>query len=385
MLKNTAMKVVWLGFFYIIMVQAANAADSEYLHQPRISARVMGMGGAFTALADDYNALYYNAAGLARIQKAEFNFQIDAGLTPTVVNFYNNVSNASSTGSGGSNVSTITQLLQSNYGQHYSARAGVGATYVKSGFGVGFQPADLTAEMDVNANAGAAVGIEAWQDSLVQFGLAWNAFGKALSFGIAPKAVYRAFIEKEELALDLATSNTLLKASDATEGLTVDADVGVMYTIPVPESWFAKPTIAVVVRNVVDDGFNTNFHLYNSNSANITNPDGYMGRRLDIGTRFELPEFWAFKPRVMADARDIGSRYASVDKCLHFGGELPWKVTESILGAYRVGMSEGYLTAGLSFYLSVFQFDIATYSEEIGTSNAPNQSRRYLAQFSFDF
>jgi hypothetical protein len=379
MLKNTAMKVVCAGFFCVFTSQISYGAESEYLHQPRISARVMGMGGAFTALADDYNALYYNPGALARIEKSEFNFQIDAGLTPTVVNFYNNISAA------GSNVSSMTQLLQNNYGQHYSARAGVGATYVKPGFGIGIQPVDLTAEMDINANAGAAVGLEAWQDSLIQFGLAWNAFKKSLSFGIAPKVVYRAFIEKEVLALDLATNNSLLKASDASEGITFDADIGVIYTLPVPEKWFAKPTVAVVVRNVVDEGFNTNLHLYNANSSSITNPDGYMGRRLDIGTRFELPEFWAFKPRVMADARDLGSRYASVSKVLHFGAELPWKVTESILGAYRVGLSEGYLTAGLSFYLSVFEFDIATYSEEIGTAQAPNQSRRYLAQFSFDF
>jgi len=384
MLKNTAMKVVCLGFVGLTLGQSARGADSEYLHQPHISARVMGMGGAFTALADDYNALYYNPGGLARIEKSEFNFQIAAGLTPPLVNFYNTISADTANSSGGSNVASITQLLQSNYGQHFSARANIGATYVNNGFGIGIQPVDLTAEMDVNANAGAAVGIEAFKDSLVQFGLAWNALGKALSLGIAPKAVYRGFIEKEVLALDLATSNTLLKASDATEGLTIDADIGVMYTIPVPEDFFAKPTIALVVRNIVDEGFNTNFHLYNANSVSITNPDGYMGRRIDIGTRFELPEFWAFKPRVMADARDIGSEYASVSKVLHFGAELPWKVTEHILGAYRVGMSEGYLTAGLSFYLSVFQFDIATYSEEIGTSQAPNQSRRYLAQFSFD-
>jgi hypothetical protein len=378
------MKVVSLIIFGIILDQGALGADSEYLHQPRISARVMGMGGAFTALADDYNALYYNPGGLARLEKAEFNFQIDAGLTPPLVNFYNSISADTANSGSSSNVASITQLLQSNFGQHYSARAGVGATYVRTGFGIGIQPVDLTAEMDVNANAGAAVGLEAFQDSLVQFGLAWNALGKALSFGIAPKAVYRGFIEKEVLALDLATSSTILKASDATEGLTVDADVGVMYTIPVPENFFAKPTIALVVRNIVDEGFNTNFHLYNANSVSITNSDGYMGRRIDIGTRFELPEFWAFKPRVMADARDIGYRYASFDKVLHFGGELPWKVNEHIQGAYRVGMSEGYLTAGLSFYLSIFQFDIATYSEEIGTSNAPDQSRRYLAQFSFD-
>src|ERR1700744_5046907 len=134
-------------------------------------------------------------------------------MTPTILNFYNNISAVSNAGgSSAQQTAAFTQLLQNNYGQHYSARVGVGATYVKQGFGIGIQPLDLTAEMDVNANAGAAVGIEAWNDSLVPFGLAWNALAKALSFGIAPKVVYRGFIEKETFALDLVNSSSLVKA-----------------------------------------------------------------------------------------------------------------------------------------------------------------------------
>jgi hypothetical protein len=340
----------------------------------------MGMGGAFTALADDYNALYFNAAGLAaNIEKKEFNFQIDAGLTPSLIGFYNNI------GSAGTSVPAMTTLLESNYGSHYSARAGFGATYVSPGFGWGVQPLDLTAEMDINANAGAGIGLQAWNDTLIQFGFAGKLKDTGFSWGVAPKAVYRGFIEKQVLALDLAQNNSIVSASDADEGLTVDADVGAIYAIKVPDSWAVKPTVAFVVRNIVNEGFFSNFHLYNANSNGITNQDGYMGRRFDIGTRFDLPEFWAFKPRVMFDARDIGQTYASVKKVMHFGAELPWKVTESILGAYRIGMSEGYFTAGFSFYLSLLEIDVASYSEEIGTTDTPRQSQRYLAQVSFDF
>lgn len=378
MLKHTARLVVSALSLSFAIAEIAYGADSEYLHEPRISARVMGMGGAFTALADDYNALYYNPAGLARRDKGELNLQLTAGLTPTLLNFYNSLSTA------GSNASTITNLLQSNYGQHFSSRVGLGMTYVGQGWGFGIQPVDVSVEMDIHQDFGGSIGLEAFNDTLVQFGLGWK-IGKSFSFGIAPKAVYRAFIEKEVLALDLVQSTNILKTSDANEGLTFDGDFGTLYTFNVPESWWVKPTLAFAIRNVVDEGFQTNLHLYSGGSTNITNPDGNLGRRIDIGTRLELPEFWSFKPRYLLDFRDIGYRYVSFIKSIHTGIELPWKASDLVTGAYRVGYSEGYFTAGFSFDLIFLTLDIATYSEEIGTTNAPKESRRYIAQFSMDF
>src|SRR5258708_2353878 len=37
-----------------------------------VGARGLGMGGAYTALADDANAVYWNPAGLAQVEKREF-------------------------------------------------------------------------------------------------------------------------------------------------------------------------------------------------------------------------------------------------------------------------------------------------------------------------
>jgi hypothetical protein len=213
-----------------------------------------------------------------------------------------------------------------------------------------------------------------------------------LSFGIAPKAVYRAFIEKDILALDLVGGTSqLLQPSDAQEGMTIDTDIGFMYTLPTPEDGFfrflktIRPTIAVAARNLFDEGFFTNAHLYNGNSSNIQRPDGNLGRRIDVGTRFDLPEFWIFKPRLLIDEHDLYSQYCAVIKCSHAGLELSFKASESITGAYRIGESEGYGTLGVSFYFGAFAMDFATYSEEIGTTDSPRESRRLMAKLSADF
>jgi hypothetical protein len=62
----------------LIATAAFVAADAAWaVRGPRyLSGRALGMGNAFVALSDDYNALYYNPAGLARL-----NTPLDAGMS----------------------------------------------------------------------------------------------------------------------------------------------------------------------------------------------------------------------------------------------------------------------------------------------------------------
>jgi len=56
--------VVCLGFVFATHALASGFADTY-----GISARAIGLGGAFTAVADDYSAAFYNPAGLAQIRE----------------------------------------------------------------------------------------------------------------------------------------------------------------------------------------------------------------------------------------------------------------------------------------------------------------------------
>ena len=119
------MKILWGYLLSLGLVSVSAFADqSEYLHDTYISARVQGMGGAYVGLADDYNALFLNPAGLARLKAGEINLDLQVGGTPTLLNFTNDISGA------GSNPTNIQNVLQNYFGTDFGARIGLGGTWV---------------------------------------------------------------------------------------------------------------------------------------------------------------------------------------------------------------------------------------------------------------
>jgi long-subunit fatty acid transport protein len=52
-----------------------------------IGARAMSLGEAFTAVADDYSALYYNAAGMTQLTKSEIGVNVGYGMAQNISSF----------------------------------------------------------------------------------------------------------------------------------------------------------------------------------------------------------------------------------------------------------------------------------------------------------
>ena len=64
------MKTSWLQAALLLALAARPAAAS--FEDLGAGARAPGMGNAFTALADDVYAIYYNPAGLAQLERPQF-------------------------------------------------------------------------------------------------------------------------------------------------------------------------------------------------------------------------------------------------------------------------------------------------------------------------
>jgi hypothetical protein len=382
-----------LIFISLFMVKAAFADVPDYtIHHNYESIRALGMGNAFGALADDYSAIFYNPAGLTRLQEGNLTMFISAMADANIIKFSSDVKSASASvsGSGGTtDITPIANLIDGNSGKHFSSRIpGAGLIYARPHWGFAIIPVDLSLELDVHKSAGPAASVIATQDSTVAYTYARDLYKGLDKFamGVTVKGIYRAYYNKSFLALDIAQDPNLLRASDAQEGLAVDGDIGALYTFHDPGHgfWHAlRPSLSFAVQNVGDANFTaSNFHLLSK--TNNTPPPNDQ-RRFNVGTLLELPDWWVFKSRLMLDENDIGHQNWTFLKGSHVGTEFRWKVRSWFQGAWRAGFNQGYWTAGFTGLFAIFQLDVATYGEEVGPSTNPYQSRRYMLRASLDF
>jgi hypothetical protein len=379
-------------------VWSAHAADNDVftrIHHQYSSSRALGMGNGFVALANDYSALYYNPAGLARLEDGQINMSMEAGYSPSAIQFYKDLKSLESDTVKSTDSEKFTKyadFLDSRYGSYYQAKASVfNGIWVRPNWGVGVIPVDLTLEIGIHKQATPTINLKLYQDTSITIG-----YGKDIkgydgrwSWGVAGKFVNRAYYTKQVNSLDLAVDSSLIKSSDLNEGYTIDADLGVLYTPTISPAGYgymftlAKPTFGAVLRNVGELGFKNSLKLINKTVTDDRPEKLY--RVLDVGAKFEYPSVWIFGGRGVLDIKDIGHPSINSRKALHTGFEFDWSVASWWKGQYRFGLNQGYFTAGFSALFTIFRLDFATYGEDVGSTGAPKENRMYLVKMNLDF
>ncbi len=378
-----------LLFFFVSFISIYSNAQSTLnfnMHQQYVTPRALGMGNTFMSI-DDYNAILYNPAALANLKEGELNFAIQGDTSPQMITFGTNLINAANNSSVGAvqQATNISNVLLQNYGQSFDFRfPSLQAFWARPGWGIAIIPLDLSATLIPHQVAGPAIDLTVYQDTTIAYAYA-KKFGDYFSAGVTGKLMYRMNTNKSVLIADLQSNSQPIQNSDFKEGLTIDADVAAEYKIPIDESTnilrFAKPTVGIVIRNIGDYGYTKSFNLLSKQSGSPEN----LYRRIDIGSKWDLPDFWVFQPRLMIEEHDILHPYWAFVKGMHIGTELLWKVGSSLKGSYQIGFSEGYITAGVSLKLAWFDLDVATFAEEIGTSTSPLADRQYMVKLNLNF
>jgi hypothetical protein len=382
-MSGAALFAILLGAPEDAFAQVSQLKDYT-IHQHYLSPRAMGMGNTFTAVADDFSTLFYNPAGLARIKEPIVNLGVAGMIDSKFLSLEGDIKKASDA----NDINSMVELLQKNFGNHFSARLPtLNAFWVRPGWGMAIIPTDLNLELEIRQLATVALNVVATQDTTIAYGRGWDVHwlaGHRISMGVTAKAIYRAYVSRALLASDLVLDSDLMRPEDAQEGLGIDADFGMLWSPNVDKgSWWrmTKPTVGFTVRNVADQGFKTNYHLLNQNSKEPPP----IGRRFDVGTMFALPDWWVWKTRGMVDIRDMGHENWAFRKGLHMGVEMLWKMRSWWQGGWRMGINQGYFTAGFTGELGVFKLDLVTTAEEVATSDSPKAIRKYMAKASLEW
>jgi hypothetical protein len=372
-----------LFFFCFFSVTLFSATDVDYsIHQEYMSVRALGMGNAFGAFSDDHHTLFYNPAGLAHLKRGHINMSIRVGATignESYLDLIDDIDTAASSGTDEEQVTNLTNTIQKRYGTNYFARLSpLGFMWARPNWGIAFLPLDLTSKLAIHGPY-PQLDVLVNQDATLAFGLA-KKINEEWSVGATLKSIYRIHYSNSFFAMELAISDDTYRIEDAEEGVALDLNTSVMYT-PQFDSIWLRPSFSLVLRNAADIGF-----LYNPNvlSDNENKPPD-LQRRIDLASKWELPQLWLFYPRFSFDVRDLTHDNVNTKKSLHAGFEMGWYVGKYLNGAYRAGINQGYWTAGATFKLLWFQLDLVSYGEEIGTKDAEEENRIYMVQMSLDF
>lgn len=227
---------------FITMVLASYSFAAQTvttkIYNPYSSIRALGMGNAFTAVADDYTLILYNPAGFARKKHNEVQFSlVGAGVSSKTLTLTSDISKASDTqGTDAAKAQAVSDALEKYYGEALGGKIqAIELFWVRNGWGFAFLPMDMTIDMSINRQLGPAIDLNIRGDSTFALGYGKEVYPN-VDAGITLKYVHRVSVEEILPAFELATDPNILSDSRFKEGTKFDFDIGGMWR----PNWFDK-------------------------------------------------------------------------------------------------------------------------------------------------
>ncbi len=340
----------------LLILSIALPASAREIGRYFESTRALGMGGAFTAVSDDVNALFYNPAGLAKIDKWSMGIiNPVVGINKNATDFYNDYKDIDN-----NNTSEVTNLLRSYLGKPINADLAMFPYFATTNWaigGLGRAKIGLTAHNaaypELQVDADTSMGIH---------GGYGHAFGNFL-VGAAVKYIDSETLYATYSPVDLTNKDLEKKVKDDMVSKTgFGADLGVMYKFDVNVGeQNLEPTIAVAAINLVEPvDTKTDYHKRQFNVGFSTKHK--PGPVTSIGAR---------------DVIDVGKNLSTDDdymKRLNMGIEAKLPMILSV----RAGLNQGYSAFGATIDLWLLKLSYARYYKEIGVSAGDKPDLRQM-------
>ncbi|MEZ4740994.1 MAG: hypothetical protein R3B45_00860 [Bdellovibrionota bacterium] len=364
MVRLSLIFVVFLTSFLI----RPNVGTAEELRWTQYGLRPLGMGNAFVSVADDYNALFYNPAGLARLKEWDGEF-----LNPTIevadttISFVNDLMEL---GSESKNTVEVLELLQSHTGEthHLSMYLTPHLIFKNFGFALGLElETTLVAHSDID------IEFKFGPRIIAPISYAQNFLNDKLSVGGTVKFLARAGIDH---SFNIDTISMLTKGdgedsiSELVEGgYAVGFDGGILFT-PIKTM---EPTLGISVADIGGS-------VYEKADVQGTAIGAPKTRLPSVNTGISFKPIQTNSMYVL-----VASDAHAINQPVHYSQKynlgLEWGYGKII--KIQTGLKAGYLTGGFQFDVGLLNLRFATYTVDhapvVGTHDALTE-RRFLVQ-----
>jgi len=356
----------------------AMAQSTTWTHE---GLRPLGMGNAFVSVADDYNAIFYNPAGLARLKSwdGEFlnpHFKISANSVELGSEIYSLVS-----GAAGDN-SEVLDLIESQIGKTQGLAIGWTPHFIVPGFGLAIG-AELGASLAFYRDP--SIYVDFGPTVIIPMAFAMNFLEDRLSIGLGIKGVARGGLQHEFSMSDLqslgASQNKEKDGSsteETEEGPTLDdfvvggfgygADFGLLFT-PIKTM---SPTLGLSIADVGG----TKYEKFDISGSATAAP---KSRLPAVNVGFSLKPYTSDMSYLLA-AIDVHQ----TNQPIHFSKKLNMGLEYGLgkqLFKLQMGLHQGWLTGGFQFDVGLLNLKFISYSEELSAVAGGQQDRKYALQF----
>ena len=368
--------VVWSGSVHAQFAQEGPALNRKV--------RNLGMGNVGVALIGTHDSSpFYNPAGLNDLEKGRFQFMsptLDTSrgaldlLISDVGDFVNAVSDAQT---DAERTRAFDQFLSEHQGDFEQARLTLDIfNYSRKNFAAGLV-LDERLHLSFRDPTFPRFEMQNLADVALYVAMSHDFREKLIQVGVMIKPTVRFSLDEADQEFtysDVVTENSngdpILKdqvknIKDRRFGLGVDLGLksNVSFLKGLPGYDYLKPEVGFAWQDIGSPSFS-----------------GAPGNEQSLSTGFAVhPNFWKLKNSVAVDFRELNQDRPFFSK-FHFGLEakFPW------IFALRGGVSQGYLTGGLTLDGNWVKLDAAIYSEEIGVKSTEAGSLRYAATLSFN-
>lgn len=341
----------------VIALLGGKSAQADQFNSLFRGARAAAMGNAFTAVADDEEALFYNPAGLAGIQG--FSFHLFDGMLDTsndLISDYPNLNTAFKN----ANVSSLNALM----GKDIYARGTAISAVVLPGFEFALLYDQQIAILEKNeALPQSTFGAQTTYGAQMGFGIPVHKFRRhkgEIYFGISGKLLWRAGGYQNVDLSQLMTDNLKPITSNLTNfGSGEGLDAGLMYVRTFKKRFKVKAALAMT--DIGTTSFTSGADPINSNLT------------AGVAGVLESQDMTATLSYDYSHILD----YADWRMKTHMGLELKFPLL-SLEG----GLNELSPTYGAGLDLGMFKFMFVSYAEEQGVLAGQDSERRTLIYLS---